>query len=77
MRVRIDVRELVLHGLPRGEGRAFAHHLEDEVSRLVSADAVPSPRAVDEVRVELTGPATSGTEAAAEVARAVSRELGV
>jgi hypothetical protein len=75
MKVRIEVGELVLDGLPEDQGRVFARHLEEEVGRLVEGGAPIGESSIDEVRLERTRPVTSAGEAAADVARAISRGM--
>lgn len=85
MNVRIEVRELVLQGLPREQAHSFVRHLEREVARLVASgalggapghDAPAGARSIDHVRIERERPVTTASEAAADVARAVAQGLG-
>jgi hypothetical protein len=76
MKVEIDVKELIVEGLPATDRADFARRLEHELSRRLGPD-VPEAgtRAMREVRVERSRPLTSASDAAADVARVVQRRI--
>ena len=67
MKVEIDVKELIVEGLPAADRADFARRLEHELSRRLRPGAAEAgTRALREVRVERSRPLPSASDAAAD-----------
>jgi len=85
MKIRIEVGEIVLQGLPDEDAALLGRRLEAEVARRVERDLArrtgvaptSGPRSLEAIRVELAQPPESASGVACEIAGAISRALEI